>query len=358
MKFTLTADALSDAAAYAAKGISPRPPVPILSGLLIEATSGVLRISGFDYDKSARTSVAAEVQADGHALVPGKMFTEIIKKFGRKSVTIDVEGTTATLKAGTAVFKVNTMPVSEFPPMPGLPTVAGTVDGDILAAAVAQVIGATCTDDTLPVLTGVKIVSNGPELTLLTTDRYRLATATIPWSPAGDDISVLVRGSWMADAAKNLAGETKILVDENIVGIRSGNRATTATILDLEYPKIQSLFPDTTETEIVVDRTELAAVVGRVGLVAEKNAPLRITACDGDLIVDAGSGDSATGRETIPCEIDGTDVIVAVNPLYLAWSLSVTPSERVTLGFQENRAKPVLITGHEGLAHLIMPVKL
>jgi len=358
MKFSLTADALADAAQFASKGINPRPPVPILSGLLIEAQTGGLRISGFDYEKSARTQVATDVSEPGTVLLTARLFTDIIRKFGKKVVTVTVDERIATLTAGSAVFTMAAMPVTEFPPMPDLPASAGTVDGDILAAAVAQVIGAASTDDTLPVLTGVKIVSTGPELTLLTTDRYRLATATIPWSPAGDDISVLVRGSWLADAAKSIAGETQILTDENIIGVRSGNRATTATILDLEYPRIQSLFPASNETEIVVDRAELAAVVGRVGLVAEKNAPLRIAACAGEMIIDAGSGDTATGRETIPCEIDGTDVTVAVNPAYLAWSLSVTPAERVTLGFQENRGKPVMITGHDGLAHLVMPVKL
>ncbi|WP_284763413.1 DNA polymerase III subunit beta [Arthrobacter sp. efr-133-R2A-63] len=358
MKFTIPANALADAAAYASKGINPRPPMPILSGLLIEAVAGTLRISGFDYDKSARTSVAADVHADGNVLLPGKMFTEIIRKFGKKTVTVEVNGSAATLTSGSAVFKIGTMPVADFPPMPGLPAAAGKVDGDVFAAAVAQVIGAAATDNTLPVLTGVKIVSEGPQLSFLTTDRYRLAQATIPWAPAGDDISVLVRGSWLAEAAKNLAGEAQILASENLFGIRSGNRAATATILDLEYPKIQTLFPESTETTITVDRSELADVLGRVSLVAEQNTPVRITASGAELVIEAGTGVGATGTETIPCELDGTDVEVAFNPGYFAWSLAVTPSEQVTIGFQKNRAKPALITGHDGLAHLIMPVKL
>ncbi len=358
MKFSIPANALADAAGYAAKGINPRPPMPILSGLLIEAVAGTLRISGFDYDKSARTSVAADIHADGNVLLPGKMFTDIIRKFGKKTVTVEVDGSTATLTAGSAVFRIGTMPVADFPPMPGLPSAAGTVDGDLLAAAVSQVIGAAATDNTLPVLTGVKIISDGPELSFLTTDRYRLAQATIPWTPAGDDISVLVRGSWLADAAKNLAGEAQILAGENIFGVRTGNRASTATILDLEYPKIQTLFPETTETTITVDRAELADVLGRVSLVAEQNTPVRITASGSEMKIEAGTGDGATGTETIPCDVYGTDVEVAFNPGYFAWSLAVTPAEEVTLGFQKSRAKPTLIGGHDGLKHLIMPVKL
>ena len=358
MKFTLTADALADAAGFASKGISARPAVPVLSGLLIEAQQGGLRLSGFDYERSARTQVAAEVIEPGTALLPGRMFTDIIRKFGKKTVTVEVDERRAILKAGSAVFNMAAMPVSEFPAMPDLPPVIGKIDGDVLAAAVGQVIGAASTDDTLPILTAVQIVSEGDSLTMRTTDRYRLAEVVIPWSPAADDISILVRGSWLADVVKTLAGESSILADGNLIGVRTGNRATTSLMIDGDYPKIKSLFPDSSATEITVDRGELADVLSRVSLVAERNTPVRITTKDGSMVIDAGTGEDAQGEETIPCEVSGTDVVVAFNPAYLAWSLSVTPAEEITLGFQENTAKPALVTGHDGLRHLLMPVRV
>lgn len=358
MKFTIPANALADAAAFAAKGISPRPTTPILSGMLIEAAAGTLRISGFDYDKSARTQTAAEVETDGNAVLPGKMFTDIIKKFGKKNVTVEVDGPSATLSAGSAVFNIGSMSVKDFPAMPALPTSVGTVDGDALSAAVAQIIDAASTDAAVPALLGVKILSDGNELILLATDRYRLAEVVIPWTPVGDGFEVLVRATWLRDVAKNLAGETQILIDGNAVGFRAGNRATTTTVLDNDFPKIRTLFPDSTETEVTVDRAELADVISRVSLVAAQNTPVKITAAGTEMTVEAGSGDGATGKEALPCEVNGTDVVVALNPGYLGWSLSVTPAENVTLGFQQDRRKPALITGHDGLSHLVMPVRL
>jgi DNA polymerase-3 subunit beta len=358
MKFTITADALADAAAFAAKGLSARPPVPVLSGLLIEAVQGGLRISGFDYEKSARTQVAADVIEPGAALLQGKMFTDIIRKFGRKTVTVEVDERKAMLKAGTAEFNMRPMPVSEFPPMPALPGVVGTVDGDVFSAAVAQVIGAASTDDSVPVLKGVQMVSEGDELTLRTTDRYRLAEVVIPWTPADGEVDLLVRGSWLADVIKTLAGEATILADGNLIGVRTGNRATTAIEIDGDFPKIKALFPNTSHTEVTVDRAELADVLARVSLVAERNTPVRLTTEEGSMIVDAGTGEDAQGRETLPCKVNGTDIVVAVNPAYLAWSLSVSPATEAVFGFQENLGKPVLVGGHEGLRHLIMPVRL
>jgi DNA polymerase-3 subunit beta len=157
---------------------------------------------------------------------------------------------------------------------------------------------------------------------------------------------------------KTLAGEASFLADGNLVGIRTGNRATTAIMLDGDFPKIKTLFPDTTATDVTVDRAEFAEVLARVALVAERNTPVRLTTKDGFMTVDAGTGEDATGTETIQCVVSGADVQVAFNPMYLAWSLAVTPTADVVLGFQDNTKKPALVAGHDGLRHLLMPVRL
>jgi DNA polymerase-3 subunit beta len=366
LKFTLTADALADAAAFASKGINPRPPVPVLSGLLIEAQPGGLRISGFDYEKSARTQVAADVTEPGTALLPGKMFTDIIKKFGKKTVTVEVDERRGTLKAGSAVFTVAAMPVTEFPPMPDLPPAVGKVDGDVFAAAVGQVIGAASVDASPPTLRGVHITSEGNDLVLRATDKYKLAEVVIPWESTGDDVDLLASAAWLADVVKTLAGDASILADGNLVGVRTGNRATTSIMVDGDFPKIKTLFPNQTATQVTVDRDEFSDVLSRVALVAERTTPVKISTSDGSMVIEAGTGEDATGQETIACDVTGEHIDAAFNPAFLGWSLSVTPSEQVTLGFQapgknslgKPLIKPVLISGHDGLRHLLMPVRL
>jgi DNA polymerase-3 subunit beta len=269
-----------------------------------------------------------------------------------------VDDRRATLTAGSAVFTMAAMPVSEFPPMPDLPPVVGTIDGDAFAAAVGQIIGAASTENALPVLRGVHITSEGDELVLRATDKYRLAEVTLSWSSAGGDVDLLVNAAWLTDVAKTLAGEASLLADGNLVGIRTGNRATTSIIIDGDYPKIKALFPESTDIQLTVSRAALTDVLSRVALVAERNTPVKLTTAKGFLTVEAGTGEDATGRETMPCEAIGDDITAAFNPTYLAWSLSATPSEDVDFGFQADLRKPALITGAPGLRHLLMPVRL
>lgn len=358
MKFTIPADALADAAAFALKGISQRPANPILSGLLIEAVPTGLRLSGFDYEKSARTQVAAEVADAGTALLPAKMFADIIRKFGKKTVTVEVDERKAVLRSGTAEFNMRPMPVSDFPPMPDLPAVAGTVDGDVFSASVNQIIGAASTDDSVAILMNIQMTTVGDTITLRSTDRYRLAEVEIPWKSSGEDLQVILPATWLQAAVKTMAGEATILAADNIIGIRTGNRVTTSSVVDGEYPKIQALFPTSFHTQVTVDRVQLSDVVGRVGLVAERNTPIRLVTKDGVMVVDGGTGEDAQGSETLPCELEGPGITVAVNPRYLAWSLAVNPAVEVTLGFQKDLGKPVHLGGSDGLRHLVMPVKL
>jgi len=359
MRITIPADAFADAAVYAAKAISNRPPNPVLSGLLIEAAGDHVRFSGFDYERSSRTSAAAQVDRPGNVLLQGRMLTDIVRKFGRKQLTVDVDGAKAKVTAGNAEFTMSTMSVDDFPAMPDLPPVAGTVDGAAFTAAIGYVAGSVSSDESLAILTAVEVTAAEGSLTLRSTDRYRLAETSIPWD--GDDFHVLVKGAWLADMAKNMAGETKILTGDSTFGVRSGNRASTTLLIDGDYPKIRALFPDHTPTTVSVDRAELLDVITRVALVAERNTPVRLDIRDGEITVDAGTGEDAQGRETLPCELDGDPITVAYNPGYLTWSLATIPGDSAVLGYT-TAPKPTLITpGGDDLAtvrHLIMPVRL
>jgi DNA polymerase-3 subunit beta len=252
---------------------------------------------------------------------------------------------------------MTTMPADDYPAMPALPAAAGTIDGATLAEAVSYVTGAASTDDTLPILGGIETHAENGTLHLRATDRYRLAEASLPWP--GDDFKTTIKAKWLTDAVKTIAGETQLLISDEAVGIRSGNRATTTLIIGGDYPKIRALFPDHTPTTVTVNRAELLDVVGRVALVAERNTPVRLDIRDGEITVDAGTGEDAQGRETLPCQLDGDPITAAYNPAYLTWSLNTIPGDTARLGYT-TAPKPTLITpgDSESCRHLIMPVRL
>src|SRR5215468_3421321 len=214
MRIIVERDALAEAVAWVARSLPSRPVLPILSGLLLEASPGRLTLSCFDYEVSARIVLDAEVTEPGTALVPGRLLAEITRSLPPFPVELDHEKDDVAVTCGPASFTLVTLPVKEYPRLPELPLLAGTVDGGVLATAIGQVALAASRDDTLPVITGVNVEIDGGSIRLVATDRYRLAIRELGWNPARPDTSstMLVPAKTLSDAARMMAPGVQVRV--------------------------------------------------------------------------------------------------------------------------------------------------
>ena len=233
MKFRVDRDVLAEAVTWTARSLSPRPPVPVLSGLLIKAEAGMVSIASFDYEISARLQIPADVSEEGTILVSGRLLADISRSLPSAPVDVSTDGTKVTLTCRSSRFNLATMPVGDYPELPALPDISGVVDGEAFAEAVSQVIIAASRDDTLPILTGVRMEIEDDLITLLSTDRYRLALREVAWRPAtpGISTSALVKAKTLNEVAKTLggSGDLSIALSDNseLIGFESGGRRTT-----------------------------------------------------------------------------------------------------------------------------------
>lgn len=377
MKFRVDRDVFADAVAWAARSLPVRPSTPVLSGLLIEASDAGLVLSTFDYETSARATLAAEVSDEGTALVSGRLLADICRSLPAKPVEMVLDGARVSLTCGSARFSLQTMPVEDYPSLPEMPSATGTVKSDLFAHAVAQAVTAAGRDDMLPVLTGVRLEIEGSTISLLATDRFRLSHRELEWDPRTPDVSAaaLVPAKVLGDTAKSLTAGSEITialsstgVGEGIIGfegqVAGGVRRTTTRLLDGEFPKVRSLFPSEHLTVARVDKAALIETVKRVALVAERNTAVQLAFSDGVLTLDAGSGDEAQASESIEAQIDGEELTTGFNPQFLLDGLTVIDEAVVDLAFTQ-ASKPVVISGtvqdgaaEPGFRYLLMPRRL
>lgn len=374
MKFRVERDVLADAVTWAARALPSRPPVPVLAGLLLEADpEGVLRLSSFDYEVSARVEVPAEVSDGGTVLVSGRLLADISRSLPGKPVDVATDGSRVSLTCGASRFTLLTMPVDEYPTLPTMPEGSGAVAGDVFTHAVAQVTIAASRDETLPILTGVRMEIEGDVVTLLATDRYRLAMRTLPWRPASPGVSAvaLVRARTLSEVSKALgaAGDVNLALSTGgsteLIGFEAAGRRTTSLLVDGEYPKVRSLFPAESPTHAVIDAHALIEAVRRVALVAERNTPVRLSFTDGVLTLEAGQGEDAQASEAVECTLTGEDISIAFNPQFLLDGLQALTTPFARLSFTQAQ-KPAVISGQaeaegedeETYRYLIMPVRL
>jgi len=364
MKFRVARDDLADAVAWVAKSLPTRPPVPVLGGILLEVRGSTLTVAGFDYEVSTRAEIsvdavdaldddpASEASAD-RVLVSGRLLAEITRALPAKPVDFSVDGPRVTIVGGSARFTLPTMPVEDYPPLPEMPGASGTVDASTFAEAVAQTAIAAGRDDTLPMLTGVRIEIEGDRLTLAATDRFRLAVRELQWSPDAPNVStaVLVPARTLADAAKTLGGASDVTISlgEGLLGLQAAGRRTTVRLLDVEFVKYRSLLPTTHTTTVDVPVSELAESIKRVALVTDRGHHLRMQITDGSLTLTAGGDDEGRAEEELQVDADGAELLIAFNPSYLLDGLGVLHSNSVRLAFT-TPSRPALllpVTGDE-----------
>ncbi|MGL5830109.1 MAG: DNA polymerase III subunit beta, partial [Angustibacter sp.] len=210
-------------------------------------------------------------------------------------------------------------------------------------------------------------------MTLLATDRYRLAMRTLEWSPndpAANTVA-LVPARTLSDTAKALGASARIdlaigaLGADGLIGFESGSRRTTSRLLDGEYPKVASIFPTSSEAQAIIETATLAEAVKRVALVAERNTPVRLRFDAGSVVIEAGQGDDAQASEHLAADLTGENLEIAFNPTYLLDGLSALGYPYARLSFTQP-TKPALLTGQssadadpdDAFQYVLMPVRL
>jgi DNA polymerase-3 subunit beta len=374
VKFRVERDVLAEAVAWAARSLPARPPVPVLAGLMLDASDGRLVLSSFDYEVSARVEIAADISEPGVALVSGRLLADISRSLPARPVEVSTDAAKVVVTCGSSRFTLLTLPVEDYPSLPEMPGASGSLRGDVFAAAVGQVSVAAGRDDTLPVLTGVRLEIEGEKITMAATDRYRLAVRDLAWTPEQTGLSAiaLVPARTLSETAKALSSADKVTValaaagsGEGLVGFEGGGRRTTSRLLDGEFPKYKSLLPAESASVATVETASLVESVRRVALVAERNTPIRLSFSGAEVTLEAGTGDEAQASESLDAQLAGDDISIAFNPSYLLDGLNALDADYAELRFTAS-TRPAVIAGKDtaeatagdDYRYLLMPVRL
>ncbi len=360
MKITVDRGVMAEAVAWVARSLPSRPSVPILAGLLMRAEGDQVVMSGFDYETSARITTGAQVDESGEVLVSGKLLAEIAKSLPDRPVRLTAGASNVELVCGSARFTLQLLPVEDYPDLPEMPAATGSVVSEDFARSVAQVVIAAGRDELLPVFTGVRLEIDGDRLSLLATDRYRMALKELTWNPAttGAEGAALVPARVLGEAARSMSsGETVQLAlasegaGEGLIGFEgdglNGTRQLTTRLLDGEFPKVRHLMDIRGNVVVRCSTAELIDSVKRVSLVAERNTSLRMAIDEDSIALDAATGDQAQATEAVEAVITrGGDEVTAVgfNPHYLSDALGALTQPYVQFSFTAP-GKPCLVQG-------------
>jgi DNA polymerase III subunit beta len=344
---------------------STRSAVQALSGVQIAAEDSV-QLRATDMEVALRVPLDAVVERSGTVVLPARLLLDVVRQLPSGDVSLELRPAEQDVEvvAGTARFHIRTLRAEDFPPLPepGGDQIV-TMPAPAFTDTIARVARSASRDETRPILTGILVSAAGDELRMVATDSYRLSVKETHLEaslPDGFEANVPAR------ALEELGRLVREDVDDIRIGVRTNQvvfevdgLALSSRLIDGQFPNYRQLLPEAYEHELTINRGELLEVVRRISLMAQKNAPLRLSFSEGEVSISAQTPDVGEASEPVPIPFAGEPFDIGFNPEFLIAGLESAGSEDVVLKLI-SPLRPGLLESADGsgFLYLIMPIRL
>ncbi len=368
MKLSLSAAELLNELQTVTRVASARSAVQALSGVMISAPAdSPTELLATDMEIGLRVPLAAEVAQPGAAVLPARLLLDVARSLPAEQLTMELRSSEQDVEliCGPATFHLRTLRTEDFPTLPS-PTEETriTLPAEAFVQTVTRVARSASRDETRPVLTGILMSASGQELRMVATDSYRLSVKETSLENA-------LQGSLEANVpARALAELVRIAqsaqsdslavsVGQSQVVFELGDIVLSSRLIDGQFPNYRQLLPESVDHELRLSTGELTDVVRRISLLAQKNAPLRLSFSEGTLTVSAQTPDVGGASEAIPVPFNGEPFDIGFNPEFLRDGLESIESEELVLKLI-SPLRPGLIESPDSgdFVYLIMPIRL
>lgn len=364
MKFSINKTELQNAISVVLKGVSTRSTLPVLSGILLEAASDRLTLQATDLEVSIQYSAAALVEEEGRAVVPGKLFSEIVKNLPDAAVHVRAEDERAFVTCDTSSFSIKALNPEDFPGFPSVDTHQKIeIPFAQFSSMVKRVSRVVSKDESRPILTGVLITLENGLLRMVATDSYRLAVTEAFLDSAADDFQAVISGSFLLEIASlpKTDSPVSLALAENQIVVTCRDTVFINRRIEGNFPNYKQLLPDSCATRATVSVDHLVASVKRASILGSSSSPVKLdlNVASQTMQISAASQDVGSAQETLACEIEGEDVEIAFNYAYVLEGLSAVATDEVYLEVNSS-LKPGIFRAvqPENYLYLVMPVRI
>ena len=367
MKISCEREALLRQLQTVSRVASARSAIQALSGVQLLAAGSGCELQATDMDVGLRVPLEAEVIREGTVVLPARLLLDVVRLLPADSISLELRASEqdVELVSGNATFHIRTLRAEDFPPFPE-PQTDGAVSIPLEAfvSTALKVASSASRDETRPVLTGILVSASDRELRMVATDSYRLSvkeTTLEDTLPSGFEVNVPARAlQELARVAGHVEGEElRISVRQNQVLFELSGIVLSSRLIDGQFPNYRQLLPETFEHELRLAAGELTEVVRRISLLAQKNAPLRLSFKPGELTISAQTPDIGEALESLPVPFQGEPLEIGFNPEFLRAGLEAIEEGDVLMKLISPLRPGLIESGDESrFRYLIMPIRL
>jgi DNA polymerase-3 subunit beta len=312
---------------------------------------------------SLRTSLEAQVEGEGAVVVPGRLLLDLARLLPDSDVSIEhrAEESAVQITCGSAVYRLNTYAADDFPRLPEAESSAlHTIDREALLDTIGRVSRSASRDESRPVLTGILVRFEAGKLVMAATDSYRLSVKETELDGTLPELEAIVPARALGELSRIAQGadEIELGVDENHIFFSTDGAWLTTRRIDGQFPNYKQLLPEAFEHEVTLPREELLDVVRRMGVMAQRNSPLRLRFADGELTVSAQTQDVGEARESIPAAFTGEPLEIGFNAEFLRDGIESIAGDELQLRLISPLRTAVMQAEGDAFSYLIMPIRL
>ena len=364
MKFVCDATILADACFTVSKACAVKTITPVLECIKIKAENDVLYLSAYDGEISIKKQIKAEVLEEGEFCVNGKFFSDFIGKIAQEEVVISVDDKTMVIKYGDSETNMQILPASDFPQIDNevFSEAYIEVKQEELKTLISDVVFCAATDDSRPILKGVLLETKNGVLCATALDGFRLAVSYCNASVSDGEMKIVCPARTLSEILRMLGdGETlKIHAHKNRLSVAIGDTVINSRLYAGEFVRKENIFPVAFATKVTVKKSELTQSVERASVLirGDKNNLITLTIKNGKINIKANS-EIGKVEETVGVEIEGNDLLIAMNGKFLLDALKGLDEEEIIISFNSS-VTPFVLENAENKRnqYLVLPVRM
>ncbi len=373
MQVTCLRDNLSRGLANVGRAVAARATLPVTQNVLLENDNGQLKLTATNTEISISTWIGAQIEGAGSATIPARMLTDFVNSLPGQTVQLVFQTEPVGIEVTCEKFnaKINGISSEEFPPIPSVDSGASvTIPADIFRGALERVVFAAATDDSRPVLTGVKIELSGESFTLAAADGFRLAVESGKIGDAvNEEVGVIVPAKTLSEVERLLGdGSDKVELSVDTNGRSAKFKLETSEVVTAlvqgTFPDYEKLIPTGYGTKATIDLAGMVQATRAASIFARDGSGIIrviIGSAEGDtagsIKVISSAEDVGTNTNEIDAVIEGDESKVAFNSKFLMDVLNVMKGDDVNLETTTPSSPGVFRSAkHDGYIHVVMPM--
>lgn len=342
MRLNCSRKKLMDSINTVSKAVATRTPMPILDGILLNATDD-LTLTGYDMETGIESRMEADILATGSVVVPARVFTEIVRRLPEDDVFIDTDDKhMVKVESGASSFNIRGLSSDDYPALPIVEHDRSLVlEQKILKEMIQQTKFAASTDDSRPILKGINLIFENGKLTLVTIDGFRLAVRKEKIEGEQQEtMQFIVPARAMEDVSHVLSDTDEAVTigpSHNYVLFDTGNVKIVSRLIQGEFLNYKSILPSGNKTSLVIDPQILLSAIERASIVIdrdEKRFPVTLETPDEDTLIISSKTDIGMSREELNIALTGELVDIDFNPKLFMDALREIEDDQITVSFQ------------------------